>query len=248
VNGLYNKTVQLRCFERLGKLKPASREEALQALAYLKQEGATDGRALTSQAIAADGIDAVMKSVKESFASYLASKRTDQTSKAMAASVATVTEQIPEKSQRTAWALALAEGVGNRLYYFNKSDHVTYDQAIRLVRKLAGLKGESSDPTYAGLRQQLNEDLKDSASGQSELGARRKLAKQIRELAKAINQPETIALWQKELSDILAGQERFIPKNAKPNAKLIPDPCVQAIAELSKTPPMQAPRPLPGTK
>ncbi len=234
VVSLYNTTVQKLADARISDLKPANKDEAVQTLAYLKKEGSSNGRALTVQELAIDGVPAVMDHTREAFTAYIASERTEAESTTMAETIKTVAEQLPGKQQRSAWASELAKLVSNREYFFDAKNHIVYDSSVRELIKLAAYKEQPKEITYGLLRQQLNEAVRASVSGDRDLGQCKKLAARISSLAKTMKDSTTNIAWQGELQKIIAGKETFLPKGAKPKAKPVTDPCAAAIAALSK--------------
>lgn len=75
------------------------------------------------------------------------------------------------------------------------------------------------------------DDLKANVKGQRTIESCELLAEEIKAAAREVKDPAENRQWLESLSQIMAGHEEF-PKNSKAKAKMLHDPCADAISKL----------------
>jgi hypothetical protein len=129
--------------------------------------------------------------------------------------------------------------VNSREFLFETTGHVAYDDAVELLIRLGGYKGQPTGKTLGLLQQEISEQVNASVSGPRDEAMCRKLAAKISGLGVCMDKfapnPTMKSSWLAELAKIMDGKETFLPSGARPGSSPITDPCVAAIKQSAAT-------------
>jgi hypothetical protein len=231
-DGLYATTVKGKVFASFAKL-PLPEDIAGQTRVYefLKAEDCDVPKALIRYRLACEGLPALLEQTAADFRAHLVASRlkpdaaNDAACKRMEAALKSTAECIPDKEARVAWAAELLPHAKGREKYIGRWDRVSTDPAVNWLTREAKQRLPDNATLTRSLLDRLTQDLRESVSGERDLGRAQQLAASIEAAAKFAKDETLREEWLQELADAMKGNETFGKKRRK-------DPCADLIKRL----------------
>ena len=140
---------------------------------------------------------------------------------------------IPDRKNRTQWALKLLKQAEGNEKYFGRWMRASTDRAVATLASLAGKRLPKEPQLMQNLMDRLATELKASVSGTRDHKACRLLAAKITAAAKHAKDADQKSKWARRLLEIIKGKETFNSQPTRKKPKLVRDPCANAIKALT---------------
>lgn len=238
-DGLYPRLVKSRLFNNLAKVPvPADRQAATDVQAFLTAESCDVPAAIVAYQHALQGLPALLANTEAQFTQRLLTTQTrsgrDNEIEAarLAQTIQATADRISDKNQRKQWAIKLRQQQNGHEKYFGNKHQVITDPSAPVLARLSGQKLPSEAEMLQPLMTRLSAELAASIAGERNLQQCRDLSSRIAATARVVADRQQLRRWLDDMSNTMAGQETFLPKDVRPGSKPQRDPCADTIGQL----------------